>query len=130
MNSSDLLIESVMTPFPHSVGVEQDLSIAIAMMDKYEIRHLPVREDGEVVGILSDRDISFALGIDKKDANELLVKEAYTANPYVVNPEEKVKNVAEVMADEYMGCCLIMEGEELVGIFSTVDVCRCLADLL
>ena len=42
--SEDLKIKSVMTIFPHSVGVDQTLEIAKQMMGEHDIRHLPVQK--------------------------------------------------------------------------------------
>ena len=46
-----------MTPGPLTVGPEEDVGDAAAQMSARRIRHLPVMEQGKVVGLLSARDV-------------------------------------------------------------------------
>lgn len=123
-------IKAVMHPLPHSVGSHQSCEVALHMMQEHHCRHLPVQEGGKLVGILSDRDVNFALRIDKKEPAHLLVRDAYTPDPYVVGPETPVYQVAIKMAHEHIGCALVEDNGKLMGIFTTVDACRLLAEVL
>lgn len=125
-----LRIESVMKPFPHSIGVEQSLKTAKTMLEEHNIRHLPVQQGGKLVGILSDRDIHHVVAVDKKSPDQIKVADAFTPEPYVVSPATNVDEVARRMAADHIGCALILEKEKLVGIFTTVDACRTLAEVL
>ena len=123
-------IQGVMTPFPHSVGIDQTVQVAKDLMSKHNIRHLPVQEGGRLVGIVSDRDINFALGFELKRDFELTVEDVYTPEPYVVELTMPLDKVATRMAADHIGCALITQNEKLVGIFTTVDACRHLGELL
>ena len=125
-----LQIKSVMHPFPHSVGRDQTADIALRMMQEHNIRHLPVQDAGVLVGILSDRDINFALRMDRCDPAHLAVRDMQTAEPFVVEPETPVAKVAARMAHDHLGCALVVENQKLVGIFTTVDACRLLSEVL
>ena len=125
-----LPIKSVMHPLPHTVGTHQHCDVALHMMTEHKCRHLPVQEAGKLVGILSDRDINFALRMDRVSPAELLVRDAYTPEPYVVPPETPVYQVASKMAHDHIGCALVIENEKLIGIFTTVDACRLLSEVL
>ncbi len=127
---SALSISSVMHPFPHTIGVDQPLRVALDMLLEHEIRHLPVCERGKLCGILSDRDIEFALRVDKAEPTEILVKDCYTPNPYAVTSQTPVGEVARRMAYEHIGCALVVHDEHVIGIFTTVDACRVLAEVL
>jgi acetoin utilization protein AcuB len=131
MAKKSIKIESVMHPFPHSIGAGLNLEQAKEMMSEHNIRHLPVQEGGRLKGILTDRDINFALAMDKVDAEQILVRDAFTEDPYVVTEGEDVARVARKMAVEHIGCALITtKNESLSGIFTTVDACRVLAEVL
>ncbi len=125
-----LEIQAVMTPFPHTVGFDQPLNVAREMMLNYNIRHLPVQKGGQLVGIISERDVHFALSVEKKRAEAVLVEEVYVPEPYVVPLNTPLYKVARHMANEHIGCALVTQKEKLVGIFTTVDACRTLADVL
>ena len=119
-----------MHPFPHSIGVAQTLKFALEMMHEHNIRHLPVKDGNKMVGILTERDIDFALRVDKKDPAEMRVSDAFVSDPYAVPPNTPVFQVAARMAHDHIGCALVVEEERLVGIFTTVDACRTLSEVL
>ena len=128
--SSTTRIDAVMTPSPHSIGAEQQLSKARKMMQELNVRHLPVRAGGQLVGILSDRDIEFALRVDAASAERLTVHDACTADVYVVEPGSFVADIASRMARERIGCAVVEHQGKLLGIFTTTDACRVLASAL
>ena len=99
-------------------------------MREHNIRHLPVKGNGKLVGILTERDIDFALRVDGKTPAEMYVKDAYIPDPFVTAPETPVANVAARMAHDHIGCALVVDNERLVGIFTTVDACRVLSEVL
>ena len=57
-------VKRVMTAFPYSIKPGAPLPQAIEFMREHAIRHLPVVDADEVVGMLSDRDIKLVLGPD------------------------------------------------------------------
>ncbi len=119
-------IKSMMTPFPHSIDVDTPLLKAQEMMDTEGIRHLPVREKGELVGILSDRDINLALsiGMEHLKSEEITVRAAYSPNPYCVDVDTSIVKVLGQMVERHIGSALVLKKEKLVGIFTTTDACR------
>jgi acetoin utilization protein AcuB len=122
-------IQNFMTTQPHSIGAEQPLAVAREMMRTYGIRHLPVKEGGQLVGILSDRDIDFALRVDAASAEKLKVIDAATSDVYVVPPSAALQSVASKMANDKLGCALVEDSGKLLGIFTTTDACRALAQI-
>ncbi|MCB0324174.1 MAG: CBS domain-containing protein [Bdellovibrionales bacterium] len=127
---NDLHIQSVMHPLPHSVGYDQTLHTAKVMLAEYGIRHLPVQKGGELIGVISERDIHFALSVEHAEPEELKVADCVTEELFVVGPGEPVAAVARQMAEQRIGCALIVENDKLVGIFTTVDACRTLHRVL
>lgn len=123
-------IEQVMTAFPHSIGPEQTLKTAKDLMTKQGIRHLPVRDGGRIVGILSDRDIDFALRVENTEPQSLLVRDAATSDVFSVLPTSLLKEVVQRMASDKIGCALVEDKGKLVGIFTAVDACRVLSEVL
>lgn len=125
-----LLIKDVMTPQPHSIGRDQSANIAKEMMAKYNIRHLPVQFGGKLIGIISDRDVQFALAWSGETDRELKIEDVFMPDPYIVSPDTDLREVALTMASQRYGSALVVENDKLVGIFTTVDACRALAEQL
>jgi acetoin utilization protein AcuB len=117
-----------MTRTPHTVAAEQPLERAHEMMRKYNIRHLPVLHGGKLLGVVSNRDLYFVETMKDVNPAELTIDEAMTADPYVVDAETPLAEVAKAMAERHLGCAIITENDKVVGIFTTVDALRAVAD--
>jgi acetoin utilization protein AcuB len=123
-------VSQVMSPCPHFIEQDQSMSTAHAIMRKHAIRHLPVCEHGKLVGLVSAGDLHLVETLDGVDPNAVSVKEAMTPEPYQVRPNASLRDVVQAMAQHKYGCVLVTQGAEIVGIFTTVDALRALADTL
>jgi acetoin utilization protein AcuB len=121
-----------MTPFPHSIDVDAPLEDAHKLMREHRFRHVPVMSGGEIVGVLTDRDIKLVLGPDfgSPDERELRVRDAYVERPCVVPASTPVAKVARVMAQNRIGSAIVTKHGKLVGIFTVTDACRALAEIV
>lgn len=117
-----------MTKLPHTIGIDQTLESAKKMMYEFGIRHLPVLNAGKFEGIISDRDIKLAYAVDK-NCSMLKVGDLINGEAYSVAPNTELKEVAQFMAKNTLGSCLIVENQKVIGIFTTTDACRVLAQL-
>jgi len=63
-------------------------------------------------------------------ARLVTVSDAMAQSVYSVAPEAPLDEVVSEMASRKYGSAIVMQNEKVVGIFTTVDVCRALADLL
>jgi CBS domain-containing protein len=115
-----------MTPCPHTVARTATMASARAVMRTYDIRHLPVLDEGALVGIVSERDLSFAERF--VDPNAMTVGDVMTPDPYVVVPFEPLANVAEEMARHKYGAAIVVGKGSVIGVFSAIDALRALAE--
>ncbi|MBK7857322.1 MAG: CBS domain-containing protein [Archangiaceae bacterium] len=118
-----------MTTTPATIGVDQTIAAADALMAKHQIRHLPVLSGGALVGILSDRDVAIIKGLRDVDAQRVKVEEAMSAQPYTVEPEAPINEVAGEMARHKYGAVIVQQNRQVVGVLTTVDICRVLSEL-
>ncbi len=122
-------IQKFMTTTPYAVNADSMVQEAAQLMDKHGIRHLPVMKDGKVMGIISDRDIRRAVGFTSFNPQVTSVADICEPEFYETTPSAHIDEVATAMADEKIGSALVMDNGKLVGIFTTTDVCRALAEV-
>ncbi len=67
LNPLRTLVVDVMTPSPTIVYLNYDLKECLDLMERGKFRHLPVIENGKLVGMISIRDILVALLREKED---------------------------------------------------------------
>lgn len=118
-------IEQVMTGTPLSIGAEQTLETAGEMMAEFGVRHLPVRSEGRLVGLISQGEIR-----DRSRSAYLPVSVAMRRDPLVVAPEEDVSDVVARMAERRHEAAIVVSGERVVGVFTATDAERLLATML
>ena len=125
-------IKSAMTPFPYSVDIDAPITEAQQFMRVHKIRHLPVTEKQELVGVLSDRDIKLYLGPDLAypKAQETKVRDVYMDDPYIVDLNERLDIVLQAMAERHIGSVLVTRNGKLAGVFTVTDACRKFAEFL
>jgi acetoin utilization protein AcuB len=122
-------IKAVMTPFPHSIQIEERLSHAREMMSSHGIRHLPVMDGGALAGVISERDLRHARHT-RSEAEEPRVRDVCTLEPYIVELGEPLDAVLLRMASSHADAVLVVKGGRLAGIFTLSDACRSYGKLL
>ena len=121
---------------------DEGLSSAYRRMKNNRIRHLPVVDgDGEIVGIISDRDFQLAMHTDTQDYSQLRVIESefdlsqqvkdYMSWPVLTVPfDMELRDVAEKMVEEKLSAFLVTRDSKVVGIITHEDLLRVLMNLL
>lgn len=123
-------ISRYMTKAPHTIGAEQPLTAAHELMRKHGVRHLPVLHGGRLVGIVSSRDLQFIETFREVDPKKVLVDDAMSQEIYTTTADSDVARVAREMAERKIGSAVVMDGNDVVGMFTTVDALRALAEVL
>jgi len=127
-------IKSVMTAFPYWVEITESLEVTKNRMLEHDISHLPVKEKGELVGVVSVHDIEkvdHILGEDgKADLSQITVNEVCVLKPYMVDLNEPLDNVLVHMANFHIGSVIVLKNNRLAGVFTKHDACRHFAELL
>jgi acetoin utilization protein AcuB len=127
-----------------SIGINERVETAFKRMREHSVRHLPViSEVGEIVGMLSDRDVQRAMistieheprgrGVSETIIfdPETRVRDYMTWPVEAVDQHTGIRLVAERMVQEKISSFLVSHGEKIVGIVTTEDLLRVLMDLL
>ncbi|MDF7816249.1 CBS domain-containing protein [Runella sp. MFBS21] len=126
-------ISHIMTKNVYTVNVSDDLHEAIEIVKKNHIRHLPVLEGKEVVGIISRTDINRLTfsslfdnqeGADEAILEMLSIPQVMTPKPRTVDAFLSIREVAEILATEEYHALPVIENGELAGIVTTTDVIK------
>lgn len=139
MSFREYLVRDVMTSPVITVSPSAALLDAALLLRGNNIRHLPVAQDGRLVGLLSDRDIqrcapSRLLDITEERYNEIFasttVESIMTRDPETVLSATPLLDALEVMQQSRFGCLPVTENGELVGILTRGDFLVMLQRLL
>lgn len=134
-----MFVRTFMTPKPFTISPDASLPQAISTIRKNKVRHLPVVENGKLVGIVVEKDL---LSNQPSPATSLSVYEIYSllealrvrqimSKPVItVTPDWPIEEAARVMVEKKISCVPVMEGDELVGIITETDVFKILVDVL
>ena len=97
------------------------VDIAAMMRDK-DIGSLPVVENGELKGILTDRDIVVRAIAEGQDPSTATVQEVLSQDLESVQADDDVKQAADLMASRQIRRLPVLEDGELVGMVSLGDI--------
>ncbi len=135
-----MIVGEVMTPKPHTVKKNDSLKKAQDMMVKHSIRHLPVAEGSELLGIITESDIRGAFinqGRSRDSGNlkilnpaKMKVTDYMTRNPMVVVPETHIEDAALMIYKNKIGALPVIKRNKLVGIISILDILGIFVDLM
>jgi CBS domain-containing protein len=120
------LVCDYMTTMPHTIGADQPLRAARDMMSQHGIRHLPVLNDGRLVGLISQRDTRLA----DTTESDLAVAQFMSDDVYAVEGTTSLADAARYCATRKCGSVVVTSHERVVGIVTMVDMCDALADAL
>ena len=123
------------------ITVEEDASMkdAILLLRMHHIRHLPVAVGKLLVGLVTDRDIkraspSILAGIDKAEFEQFMedtpVSRIMTREPFTVTEDTPLSEAIQILIDRKFGSLPVVDGREIVGIFTEIDALKLLLEQL
>lgn len=126
-----MFVRDFMVRNPITILLETPISKALDIIIKKKIRHLPVLQDGKVVGLVTERGLlavspSPATTLSVYELNyvlaKLTVKEALVKNPVSVPSDCPIEEAANIMREKKIGSLLVVDDEALVGIVTQTDL--------
>jgi acetoin utilization protein AcuB len=124
----DIMSEHIVT-----ISSDDTLSTVEDIMTLGHVRHMPVVRAGQLVGVVSERDLLRAslsnlssFGTEQRRAflQVVEIKRVMSSPPIVIDPEASVEDAALVMAERKIGCLPVVEGGRLIGMLTETDVLR------
>lgn len=125
-------VGAAMTPFPFAVGPDASVLEVERLMQAHHIRHVPVQDEGRVLGVVSERDLQHLVhaALPDTDKSRLRIRHLLRIDPFVTEMATPLDEVVAEMAERHVGSVAVLRHGKLAGIFSTVDACRLLAEFL
>ncbi|MBC7714722.1 MAG: CBS domain-containing protein [Rhizobacter sp.] len=123
-------VQRFMSTSPLTINSELTLLHAKQYMQEHNIRHLPVLEEGKIVGIISEKDIDYIQGFRGVDLKLEKVSNAMSTDPYIVEAGSHLDEICKHMAHNKLGSVLVQDNKKLVGIFTWVDALSAMSELL
>jgi len=133
------LVRDIMQTKLVKISADDRLSTVEDIMTLGGVRHMPVVQRGELVGVVSERDLLRAslsslneLGQAQRRAflQGVEIRRVMSSPVIVVSPEVTVEQAAQVLAERKIGCLPVVDSEgALVGLVTETDVLRYFARL-
>ncbi len=117
-------VRDIMRPGPFTIQSSASLGAAQRIMSRNRIRHLPVLEDGKLVGMLDEHDILDARAEADRDEEwwSISVARAMQTPVQTAGPDDALTEVAGRLAAARIGALPIVERGRLLGIATVTDV--------
>lgn len=130
-------VSSIMTKNVIAIGPEDELLLVKEIFDKNHIHHIPVVNQGVLVGMLSKTDFdvyykALSRHFEDRFVNQTLlhvhrVKEIMTTRLAKVEPDDRINVALEVFKVNRFHALPVVEKGELVGILTTYDIINALS---
>lgn len=124
-----IAVRDYMSRLPVEIDRRESLASALRHMQVHGVRHVPVLDGPELFGILSRHDALDACLRHGRHAERLPVGDVCTVGPFTVSPVETIPSVAAQMVERGIATALVTDGDMLVGIFTSTDALKVLANL-
>lgn len=135
-----MIVSEVMSKNLITIKSTDTLKKAQELMVKHSIRHLPVAQNGELLGIITESDIRGAFiqsGRKTKDGNishldpsKLKVSNHMTRAILTVAPETCIEDAALLIYKNKIGALPVVKGKKVVGIISIMDILGLFVDMM
>ena len=125
-----MLVSDIVQTDLATVGPKAPLAEVLRVLNRKGVRHVPVVEDGRLLGIVSDRDIKSALALSLGPGGDTVYRTAeqvMTRDPITIGPMFPVEEAARVMVSKRISALPVVEGARLTGIVTETDLLKLLS---
>jgi CBS domain-containing protein len=117
-----ILVRHAMTESPKTVGADASVIEVAQVMKSEDVGVIPVVEDGEPVGLITDRDLVIRVLAEGNDPMQVRAGDVATRAPVSATPDMRLSDARELMEQHQIRRLPVVKGRELVGILSLGDV--------
>jgi CBS domain-containing membrane protein len=137
-NEKKATVREIMIGSPVTLAPNDTLDLANDVISLGRIRHIPILDNGKLVGLISGRDLIGAaanriFGLKQKSRSALLkselIKNIMKKRVITVTPDTPIKDAAMLMANKKIGCVPVLSDGTLVGLVTTTNVLHYLGSI-
>lgn len=121
------IVQQVLNTKPVQIySVDRSTSVlgALKIMNEKNISALLIMENGQLLGIFTERDYARKIILQGKSSKETLISEAMTENPISVSPNDTIELCMEIMTDKHIRHLPVKDADQTVGMVSIGDVVK------
>ncbi|WP_055666851.1 CBS domain-containing protein [Desnuesiella massiliensis] len=115
-------VKDIMTQNVASLEPKDSVERAAQLMKEHDIGALPVCDNNNVIGIITDRDIVLRTISEGKSPKSVSVREVMTSNPVIGRPDMNVEDATRIMGERQIRRLPVVEENTMVGIVSLGDL--------
>ena len=134
-----MLVKNRMTTEVITLNPDQTLLKTMTLIQKKTIRHLPVVQEGKVVGMVTERDIRKAGASDSSSLSifelnylmdQIKVSSFMSKKVISVSPDEPIEAAAKLIYDHKIGALPVVDENRLVGLITSSDILETFIEVL
>jgi CBS domain-containing protein len=115
-------VRDAMTEDPRSIGASASVVEAAQLMREEHIGSLPVTDDDQLVGMVTDRDITTRVVAESADPKATSVGDVYSRDLISVEADNDLEEALRLMARHQVRRLPVVENGRLVGIVAQADI--------
>jgi CBS domain-containing protein len=115
-------VRDAMTEDPRSIGPSVSVVEAARLMREGDIGSLPITDDEQLVGMITDRDITTRVVAEAADPKMTPVGDVYSRDLISVAPDKDLEEALQLMARHQVRRLPVVENGRLVGIVALADI--------
>ena len=121
-------VSKIMSANPVTISPDKRVGQALKLMQKHNIRHLPVVKNDHMVGWITSRDLREVLLASMLE--KITVEDVMLKSPITVTPDTKVEEAARLIYEHKIGGMPVLEDGKLVGVITMLDLISAFLSML
>ncbi|MCE0461052.1 CBS domain-containing protein [Pseudomonas uvaldensis] len=117
-------LKSVQNQQVHSIAPEQTVLEALQIMAEKNVGALPVIEDGQVIGVFSERDYARKMVLQGRSSVGTSVRTIMSAPVVTADSQQSIDRCMEVMTDSHLRHLPVLDNGQLIGLLSIGDLVK------
>lgn len=111
-----------------TIGSDAGIRDALMVMKKHSVRHLPVIDNSQFVGLVTLGDLKQAILAAMLES--LKVSDVMIQSPYTITRETTLEKAARIIYEKNIGCLPVVEEGRILGIITVNDILKAFIDIM